>query len=712
MYKILISMAIACVLTVGWSADTGAMEVDKACEHVESVFARGSGQTLNQGDEFKQFIDQVEYRIKQESVNINFYELGSEEYGGALYPAVGVGWNHPIVSSGSWLSAGEGFKYGDSVSKGKKEFKAYIDKRMEKCGDSIFVIGGYSQGAQVVREGVEMLSAANKSKIAYVALFGDPKLHLPEGFGIFPDACRGKNLSPWRKDVPECRTYAGSLEAQRPFVSSILSSKTGLWCNRHDFVCGSSSVFWDQEGHGKYDEPGQAIDKAALEIAKRVKAKLPAEQALNINTVQNSGHGVTGHDIVFLIDINTSMAPHRLAIKNKMKSIMLKTKNERTRVAIGSYGGVQGVNGVEMVSNLDIFYSTENFEASSLDSWGLNFPAPFKGLPLTIMHNALDDLDWRYGATKSLYLFTDQAQIAEPDPSGRTKWSVLRRALEIDPVSIFPVVPDEHKDAYQEFADKSSGKVFSLSTSTEADQEIADTILARPVVLFALPEYSATANQEITFDVSESYALDSETVKYEWDFEGDLEFEKTTTTPTVDHTYATDGERIVQVRLTAANGMIANGSTVVKIGQREAPVVAAAPQNLTVTQTPNDPTSATLAWEAADTLASHWAVSVNGVKLGLLTADRTSITITDLERTEDITFGVASVTSEGIVSDTATTVLAKPVPVDPNPNPDPEPTPICNTGNFFNDLLCKATAWYKAFIQRITNWKPVFPYWT
>src|SRR5690606_35826052 len=119
----------------------------------------------------------------------------------------------------------------------------------------------------------------------------------------------------------------------------------------------------------------------------------------------------------------------------------------------------------------------------------------------------------------------------------------------------------------------------------------------------------------------------------------------------------------------------------VKIGQREAPVVAASPQNLTVAQTPNDPTSATLAWEAADTLASHWAVSVNGVKLGLLTADRTTIQITDLERVEDITFGVAGVTNEGSVGNAATTVLAKPAPV----NPNPDPTQACNTGNFLKD---------------------------
>ena len=97
-------------------------------------------------------------------------------------------------------------------------------------------------------------------------------------------------------------------------------------------------------------------------------------------------------------------------------------------------------------------------------------------------------------------------------------------------------------------------------------------------------------------------------------------------------------------------------------------------------------------------------MSVNGVKLGLLTADRTTIQITDLERVEDITFGVAGVTNEGSVGNAATTVLAKPAPV------NPDPTQACNTGNFLKDLICKATAWYREFILRITQWKPAFPW--
>lgn len=718
MYKIFISALVACFLAMVLSCDAGALEADKVCARVESVFARGSGQELNNKEEFGQFIDQVGYRVKGQNVDINFYELGTESYGGALYPAEAIGWNHPIVSSGAWLSAGEGFKYGASVDKGKKEFKAYIDKRIEKCGDdSVFVVGGYSQGAQVVREGVEMLSTANKNKIVYIALFGDPKLHLPEGFGIFADACRGKNLSLWRKDVPECHTYAGALEAQRPFVSSSLASKTGLWCNRHDYICGSSSIVWDQDGHGKYAESGQAIDKAAKEIAKRVKAKLPVEQARAINTEVKPGDGTVGHDVAFVVDRHVSMEARFPQIKQYIRKVAEEIAPKNGRIGIMFFGAdspVRDQNGeivpgqdqrsLARVHGMHFDYPLQT-KLAIID--GIYADLPGRGSLLHAMQGVLDVLAWRQGAIKSTIIFTDDPTPPDPDYNDNTGVAILKRALEIDPVSIFPVVPEENKEAYAELANKSSGRVFELPRAEDPIQdEISQAILNRPVVLFALSEYSAEAGQAITFDVSESYVLDSEIVKYEWDFEGDLAFEKTTAIPTVDHTYTTNGERIVQVRLTAANGMIANGSAVVKIGQREAPAIAAAPQNLTVIQTPDDPASATLTWRAADALAAYWAVSLNGVNLGLLTADRTSIKITDLERGEDITFGVAGVTNEGSIGNAATTVLAKPAPV----NPNPDPTSPCSTGNFLKDLICKATAWYREFILRITQWKPAFPW--
>jgi hypothetical protein len=72
-----------------------------------------------------------------------------------------------------WLSI-IGGGYFDSVSKGSILGYADVDEFMSRCPQSVFVLLGYSQGADVVRNIVCKLSAAERARIAQVVLFGDP----------------------------------------------------------------------------------------------------------------------------------------------------------------------------------------------------------------------------------------------------------------------------------------------------------------------------------------------------------------------------------------------------------------------------------------------------------------------------------------------------------------------------------------------------------
>jgi hypothetical protein len=129
--------------------------------------------------------------------------------------------------------------------------RAEYDAVMTECPDTVWVLAGYSQGALVVTEAVKSFRA---DRVVYVALFGDPKLYLPEGKGILPDACLGRNYSPYRIYVPNCRTSEGRLKARNPYIYGELTGKYGLWCNAHDFVCGSALLPWDTDGHLQYVE--------------------------------------------------------------------------------------------------------------------------------------------------------------------------------------------------------------------------------------------------------------------------------------------------------------------------------------------------------------------------------------------------------------------------------------------------------------------------
>ena len=214
---------IASVLV--FDAGVMAKKVDDECMLVTAIFVRGSGQELN-AKEAQTFRRQLQNRVGKDK--LNFYELGSESYGGNQYPAVDVSnvWNGNAI--GAKISGGMGNTYGKSVKEGVAELRAYLDARHRKCPNEFFILGGVSQGAQVVGQALPNISSGVKNKIVFNMLFGDPKLYLPEGEGIFPPACRNENLSAYRREIANCHVDNGALGARKPFLPSEDNSKTGL----------------------------------------------------------------------------------------------------------------------------------------------------------------------------------------------------------------------------------------------------------------------------------------------------------------------------------------------------------------------------------------------------------------------------------------------------------------------------------------------------
>lgn len=234
-----------------------------SCGDVTLVFARGSGQELN-GREAPVFFDGVEDRLGSD-VRVTRYELGTEPHGNARYPAVG-GWRDLLEAEASWTGA-LGGRYRASVVAGVTELTTYVNERLASCPAESFVLGGYSQGAQVVGEALFALDAHTRNQIAFVALFSDPKLSLPEGKGPFPRACRGE-VSPWRRGSVSCWTDNGILESREPYLPDDIADRTGSWCDRNDGVCdGNPMDLAVYDDHAEYADPDAEIEEAAEEIA-------------------------------------------------------------------------------------------------------------------------------------------------------------------------------------------------------------------------------------------------------------------------------------------------------------------------------------------------------------------------------------------------------------------------------------------------------------
>lgn len=657
------------------------------CTTVEGVFARGSGQDLD-GREATKFTDELRARISAPTT-IGFYELGTLELDGSRYPAVPVGtgsWDAATNSVGAKVGAGYAYGYGDSVHEGVLELISYLYGRGAECPDMLFVLGGYSQGAQVVGQTYRALTDSMRERIVFNALFGDPKLHLPEGEGVRPPACRGKDLSPWRRTIGDCRTDNGSLGARKPYLPAGWEDTSGLWCNNDDFVCGSSKFAWVTSGHMTYGDEGGAIEEAAREIAERLKARVPADRAADFDTsIHVIGVGTTGLDVMFVLDSTGSMWGRIEGAKAYASRMADVVAAARGRVALVEYRDAGddfvAVTRVPLTSDVEEFRTAL---AAVTPNGGGDAPEAL----LAALMEGFDTLDWRPGATKAAVVLTDDTYHDPDVATGVTLPEVARRSLEIDPVNVYPVVPSYLADTYAPLAEQTSGQVIVDSGDTEAALEEALTRIAnRPVVLLEQTSYLAQPGDEVTFDASRSYVLDAEITQYDWDVDGDGVFDATTTEPRLDHVYTAELDGIVQVRATASNGTIASFSAPVTVSSTPpAETRPAAPTGVTatVTTTVDGQSEVLVTWKPADDRAASWGLTVDGVPVA--TTELTSLTLTEVRRSADTEIGVVGFSADGEIGRTAVTVVPAEgdttdpsTPVDPTDPADPT-TPADTAG--------------------------------
>ena len=233
---------------------------DSDCSDFEFIFARGSGQSLEDID-YKTYKNEVESALKDKNLKYEFYELGTEENG---YPA----FSPKNVTSvlGTYLSAGESYGFGESVEKGVGELISHMKAETKRCKNKKYILSGYSQGAFVIDKTLPYL---NSEKIVYVATFGDPKLYLPEG--KTKTACQNYGLSRYRVYVPDCEVEEGIFGGMNPYEDKNYKNKRGVWCNMNDFICGSNLNFTDLwKGHTTYVSNDNGYKKFSSVISEKI----------------------------------------------------------------------------------------------------------------------------------------------------------------------------------------------------------------------------------------------------------------------------------------------------------------------------------------------------------------------------------------------------------------------------------------------------------
>lgn len=524
------------------------------CDDLKIIFARGSGESLN-GPSFQAWRSEISAELGATPFSYGFYELGSSRQNGYQYPAVSVSDSLAGVSNllGAFISRGSWFNFGASVEEGAQELKAYLAQTSAACPNTKYVLGGYSQGAMVISSVLDELDA---NHIIYVATFGDPKLYLPEGrpYNLartkkLPDACQGKNLSSYREYVPDCRAYEGVLGSFRPYQPEPYAGKLGTWCNQNDIMCSSGVSVAD---HTAYAANNLYRDAATI-IGRKVRLAF-LNQFGNILSFARAPL----HEVAIIIDATGSMQGMIADYKAEAKKLATRIKASGGKVALFKYRDLQ--QGFYPKQLCDFSCTLEDFD-HQLSAITAGDGGDDAESALSAINLALNSLDWTNGATKSVVLLTD-AGYHNPDFDTTTLAQIVKRSLEIDPVNIYILTNSATKSQYATLAAATGGAVFDIATGLELSTE---TILSRPVAKLSLASYEGEIGKEFTFDASSSYDQNGDSLTFDWDLDGDGDFEVSNASAIITKTFTSTFHDYIQVRVRNSAGFSSTMSAQVTV---------------------------------------------------------------------------------------------------------------------------------------------------
>ena len=231
--------AVASAVRPAPQAGSGPKVAGQSCPDVEFMGARGSGEKSiapfrGVGPEVNEMFNVIQGMLHKQGIT-----YGTEEV--MPYPADSVSVLHPSLFELMLFAADEveGAKYYyshnlkkylASISEGVTNAVNAIEDFHNLCTQTVYVLGGYSQGAMVIHQAENKLPGAVRKAIAGTLLLGD-------GNRVVNTKAKGKfGTSP--NDGQGIATYlykyVKSLGKPRDVA---LTATTANICNNHDYVC-------------------------------------------------------------------------------------------------------------------------------------------------------------------------------------------------------------------------------------------------------------------------------------------------------------------------------------------------------------------------------------------------------------------------------------------------------------------------------------------
>lgn len=291
--------------------------------------------------------------------------------------------------------------------------------------------------------------------------------------------------------------------------------------------------------------------------------------AFGVGEAPEDGQGSV--DLVFVIDATSSMQDDIAAVQEFATDLAGQVE-ERTasyRFALVTYQDFPARTGeptdypsqVETGFTDDTGEFQEALDAIELGNGGDPPETVYSGLSEAIA------LPWRPGVKKVVVQLGDAPPL-DPEPeTGLTADDIVEQALSVDPAEVYAVNlfgDGAGFESLAEIAERTDGEVYEAADPSQVSGALADVIdeaLSNPYAWAGGP-YVAPVGKEVQFDASGSFAVDdAQIASYEWDFDGDGEYDRTVDEPTTTHTYRDDFDGLVSVRVTDTEGRTAVGNT-------------------------------------------------------------------------------------------------------------------------------------------------------
>lgn len=550
------------------------------CSDIAVIYARGSGQNTGassvgdplsdenflryepQGKVFFQEIDKRVKNLSKEFIDLRNSDGKYNQYG---YQAVDVtdGFAHRPTHRKDVPN-----KYYESVADGAEELAWYLEDKLTSCPFEQVVLGGYSQGAQVIGDALYKIKPNFRPRIAYVALYGDPKFNP-----------RTSNIpivtGPWARGNA-LASSSGALTGRNNYLPDEMFNRSGSWCDISDPVCSLFGLGQDMITKAIYEKfvdgthsniyQNKWIPQSANEIVNSLRTRnIIVTSNIQTQVYTNKNDKLYQTDLAIVLDVSGSMINSINNIKNKLDSFTNGLFNSYwdTRIALVGFSD-NDTDSPYIVKVLNDFTYSKDTIKNNLSPIS---PKPKAGgddpeAQIAGLMTAMEKLNWRQGAQKKILVISDAAP-KQPDPIYGTwaKEQIVKKALELDPASISVMNPPritEWKnliDLYADYFSSATNGIRAKGTYSYYPEEILSAINSMdtlPVASVCTPSF-INVGTAASFSGGDSYDSNGSIIKYEWDFNNDGVWDITSSNPLVEYTYSKPYSGLLVMQITSSD---------------------------------------------------------------------------------------------------------------------------------------------------------------